>query len=70
MRGCAAKDSAKGHVWGDEVVGYPDQHRIWVVAHVVVVWLQEIGLEERVLEVTREALDDIAFIKCTEECLR
>jgi hypothetical protein len=67
MRRRAAKDSTEGHIWGDEVIGYPDKYRIRVVTHIIIIWLEEIGLEKRVLEVSWKAFDNIVSVASAEK---
>ena len=65
----ASKESTKSHIGREDIVRDPYQDRVWVVSHVIIVWLEEVCLEKGMLETTGEALDDEVAIETAEECL-
>jgi hypothetical protein len=64
----ASKESTKSYIGREDIVRDPYQDRVWVVSHVIIVWLEEVCLEKGMLETTGEALDDEVAIETAEEC--
>lgn len=65
----ASKESAESHIWRENIVCDPHQDGVWMVSHVIIVWLEEVCLEKRMLETAREALNDEVAVKGGEERL-
>lgn len=66
---CAAEKSTESHVGREDVVGDPDKDRIWMVSHIVVIRLEQVGLEKGVLKTAWEALDNEVTIERGEKGL-